>query len=382
MITILTRPTVLIRLLPLALLLLVLAGCNEPEPPSLISIEPEKGSEGQLVVMQGNNLEDIRELLFNDELVPFNTAYNSDVALLFRIPQDISLGQKTVTVRTDGGSFTTEFLVTREAPRVFRFFPRSADPGETITVIGENFYDPPLDVFFRTDGIADNGEQDSIPGEIVFAALDSLIVRVPEGARTGMLAVTANGGTAYTNVNFETITRTLVTDFDGNGVRSDNSALTFDGFTDQQNGATYIRQSLPAPIDGQYLHISGQDELGTRWLGGPKTPSGLDSFGIETNVNNTFLEMDVNNNGRNDTWLTLVLQEQGENAGVDYTVRRQITTPGWQRLSIPLVRFRNSSGFVIMPGRVNQIKWHIEDRDETGNRIEMNIDNVEFVERF
>lgn len=376
--------TLLYRLLPLAVLALSVVACEtKPDPPALVSLTPEKGSEGQLIIMRGENLAEIREMTFNDEVIPFNTAYNSDVALLFRVPTGLSLGEKLVRVRTDGGSFETNFLVTQEPPGISRFSPRSADAGEQITIIGRNFYEPPLTVWFRTDGTGDNGRQDSIAGEIVFAALDSLIVTVPENARTGKIFVEANGGLAESNLTFQTLVRTLVTDFDGNGVRPDNDAITFDGFTDQQNGENYIRRSLPGPIDENFLHLTGTDDLGTIWLGGAKTPggNGVESFGITTDVRNTFLELDVNNNGRTNSWLTLVLQEKGDNSGLDYTVRRRISEPGWQRISIPLIRFRNSSNIIIDPALVNQIKWHIEDRDDTNQLIEMNIDNVEFVER-
>jgi len=86
---------------PLPLLLLIvflLSGCEEVDPPELISIEPEMASPETLVVMKGNNLAEIRELLFNGETVPFNTAYNSDVALLFRVPANTTLGEKVLTV--------------------------------------------------------------------------------------------------------------------------------------------------------------------------------------------------------------------------------------------------------------------------------------------
>jgi len=128
--------------------------------------------------------------------------------------------------------------------------------------------------------------------------------------------------------------------------------------------------------------VSGTDDLGTIWLGGPKTPGGnsVETFQITTDLNATFLEMDVNSNGRDGTWLLLVLREQ-DGSSSDFTARVQLNDPGWNKISLPLVRFKDAGGLTIDPQKVNQIKFHIEDRDETGQRIEANIDNVEFAER-
>ncbi|SEQ66087.1 glycan-binding surface protein [Neolewinella agarilytica] len=370
---------------PLCFLLLIgilgLSSCDDkPDPPQFISIEPERGESKTLVVMKGENLANIKELLFNDELIPFNTAYNSDVALLFRVPTDISLGEKVVTVRTDGGSFTTNFLVTEKAPIVIRLSPRIANEGDLITLIGENFF-APLDVTFKTGEFVDGAFNDSISAEIVYESLDSLIVRVPEGAKTGFIRVDANGGSAQTNVTFQIFERKLISDFDGNGIVA-NDEFSFRGFTDQGNGAPYIRSSLPAPLEGNFLQLSGTDALGTVWLGGAESPGGdmVDSFGITTDVSSTFLEMDVNSNGRTNTWLLLVLREQNGSTS-DFTARIQLNDEGWTHVSIPLVRFKDAAGFVVDPQKVNQIKFHLEDRDDTDQRIEANIDNVEFAER-
>lgn len=363
------------------LTVLMFSGCDRVEEPEFVSLEPMMGPGKTLVVMKGNNLADIRELLFNDEAIPFNTAYNSDVALLFRIPENISLGQKVVTVRTDGGSFTTDFLVTEEAPIVRTFFPRSANEGDLVTIVGENFFDP-IEVTFKTGEFVDGRFTDSLEAEIVFQAVDSMIVRVPEGTKTGFIRVVANGGTQETNVTFQIFEQLLVTDFDGGGLVA-NDELSLIGFTDQQlNGAPLIRSSLPAPIDGSFMQISGTDDLNTVWLGGPETPGGaaVDSFGIETDVRDTFLEFDVNSNGRTQTFLTLVLNQQ-DGSFADFFTTIQLNETGWSRVSIPLVRFKDSNGIVVKPSKVNRIKFHIEDRNDTDQRIEANIDNVAFVER-
>jgi len=363
-------------LLPVAFVVLLLSACDDtPDAPAFISIDPVFGPEKTLVVLKGENLADIRELTFNDEPIIFNTAYNSDVALLFRVPVGTPLGAKRLGVHTDGGSFEVEFRVTQDPPVIAEFTPRTADIGDTIALLGENFY-PPLEVFFPT-------ETDSALAQITYESIDSVRVIVPPNTVEGMIHMYANGGDTLSPVNFFLLKRELVTDFDGNGLRPDNSTLFFRGFTDQQNDpASAIRRSLPAPVSENFLQLSGTDNLGTIWLGGAETDNsqGVEIFGITTDPDKTFLEMDVNNNGREDSYLLLVLREQGGSFS-DFTASVKIDDPGWNKISIPLVRFRDVNNLVIDPTKVFQIKFHLEDRDETGGRIEVNIDNVEFVER-
>lgn len=368
-------------LLMMGLTVSFFSGCDEVDPPELISLDPEMGPRETLVVMKGNNLAEIREMTFNGEPIPFNTAYNSDVALLFRIPKDIPLGEKLVRVMTDGGSFETTYTVTEDPPIVPRFFPRTANPGDLVTLIGENFFEPPLEVTFKTGEFVNNRWTDSLQAEIVFAAEDSLIVVVPEGAKTGFIRVVANGGTAQTGRTFQLFQRLLLTDFDGNG-EIPNDAWTLTGFTDQANGAPLFRSTLPAGIDGQFMQIKGTDALGTVWIGGPETPGGatVDSFGITTPPANTFLEFDVNSNGRTNTYLEVILGEFGNNKSYGHRLIR-LSDTGWTRFKLPFSNFfDNIDNSVVDPGLMNQIKFHLHDRDDTNQRIEANIDNIEVVE--
>lgn len=370
-------------LLLFGLILCFSSGCDEVDPPELLSLEPEMGPRETLVVMKGNNLAEIRELLFNGEPIAFNTAYNSDVALLFRIPKDISLGEKLVTVRTDGGSFETTFTVSEDPPVVPRFFPRSANEGDLVTLIGENFFEPPLEVTFKTGEFIDDMWTDSLQAEIVFAAEDSLIVRVPEGAKTGFIRVVANGGTAQTGRTFQIFEPIAITDFDGEDDLIANDEWNLFGNNDQRSGAPFIRSTLPAPVDGNFMQLSGTAASATAFLGGARSPGGsaIDSFGITTiDPGNVFLELDVNSNGRTQTTLVLTLAQQNGSI-FDFTTRIVLDDAGWNRVSIPLVRFTSSAGNVVKPQKVNQIKFLIEDPDNTGQRVEANIDNVAFVER-
>ena len=373
--------------LALFLPILFLAQSCKEEPPEFISVEPEFGSEKQLIVLKGNNIGEIRELLFNGEPIAFNTAYNSDVALLFRIPVGTPLGQTTVTVRTDDGSFTFDFLVSEKPPTIAKFTPRSGDPGDVITITGRNYFEPPLEIYFRTDVMLDEELElrDSVKGEVIYvsATKDTMQVVVPEGAATGTMTVVANGGPVRSLVNFFTFSRQLVTDFDGNGLRSDNDALVIGGRSlDQLDpNKPYIRNSLPNPIDGNFLQLSGMVPSPRTTIGSIQTPMNLDSFEIEASIGNASLEFDLNSGGRAGGYIGVALQEQGSNGG-DYTfIVKMNDAAGWNKVTIPMVRFKNFQNIVVTPGEVNAVKFILLDQDRTSRRLEANIDNVKLVEQ-
>ena len=379
-----TQLVVLALLLPCALFL---AGCEE-DPPELISVDPEFGSELQLITVRGANLADITELLFNGQPINFNTAYNSDNALLFRIPEGTPLGMYTVTVRTAGGSFDFPFLVSEPPPTINSFFPRSGDPGDIVTIAGENFFDPPLEVYFRNATVLEPGPtpvtdlKDSIPAEVVFVneTKDTMQVRVPEGASTGTLTIVANGGQTTSLLRFFTFERQLVTDFDGNGLRPDFESWTKAGNNLDQigGGRPFLRDDNPAPIDGNFLQLSGRNTGGGNFIGFVRSPTNLDSFDIEVQqADQAFLEFDVNSGGRANSYLTIILREQGSG---DFTSTIELDDEeGWQTIRQPMVRFRNSGNFVVTPGAINAVGFALLDEERTGRFVQANIDNVRLV---
>ena len=382
----------LVAMLPI---LLLFQACPMDEEPMFLSIDPEFGSEGQLIVLRGENIGDIRELLFNGEPIPFNTAYNSDVALLFRIPKGTPLGPTTVTVRTDGGSFEFPFLVSELPPIVKTFSPRNGSPGDVITVIGENFFEPPLTVWFRTGPVPEDATvpQDSVAGEVIFVneTRDTLQVVVPEGAGTGPLVVEANGGTAQSNVRYFAFRRLLITDFDGNGARGDNSSLRIQGAFEQDGIDEHIQNSRPDPISGNFLKMSGRPSNSSGIIGLVETPASIrDTFDISAPLNRSFVELDINSSGIGGGVLRLSFRELtgAENPdGRPGAFTNDIplpTTPGWKTVRLPLVQFTAAGRGPVNPGFINRVQFVlIGDTGANGterNRIQLAIDNVNFVE--
>ena len=354
------------------LLALLLAACGkEVGPPVIDSIEPLFGPAETLVTIEGVNLENIREVKFSEQVVNFNNAYNAENALLLRIPTNIPLAEHVVSLTTDGGTVTTNFRVTLDPPEIFSFSPASAAVGEKVTIKGKNFYEPLTAWFF-----------DSVQAEIIMASPDSMVIMVPEGVEKGRISMMANGGFTRSPINFFTVNPILVNDFDGNGIRSETDKWIFRGSIDQ-NKNTAVQNRIPEPIAGNYLKISGTDDLNISWIGGAENHTWdveqFQTFGIMTDANNTLIEMDVHNNGRKNTNMILVLLEK-DGSPNDFALTVKVDWTGWQRFSVPLNRFQDLNDFVVDPAKVKTIKIQLIDADDSNEKLEVNVDNIRFVE--
>ncbi|MEM7656134.1 MAG: IPT/TIG domain-containing protein [Bacteroidota bacterium] len=362
--------------LPLTLMLgiaILIQACRpDAVPPSIASIDPVFGPAETLVIVEGADLGELQSITFSDLPINFNAAYNADHALLFRIPSDVPLGDHEVVLTSEKGSVSTTFRVTQPAPEIFEIFPGSASPGETVTIRGENFFEP-LEVYFF----------DSIAADISRVSPDSLQVVVPEGIELGFVRVFANGGMTQSPERFFTINRVLVNDFDGNGMRAETQKWIFQGNVDQ-NGFTAVQNSNPDPIEGNFLKLSGTDDLGIQWIGGAQNHFGFpgddfETFGLTTSPNNILLELDVNNNGRDNTHLILILNEK-DGSPNDFTFDLHLDGEGWEHLSIPLNRFRDLNEVIVDPSKIRVCKIHLIDQEDSNGTLEVNVDNLEFIE--
>jgi hypothetical protein len=351
--------------------LLFISACTKQEAPVISSISPEFGFEETLITVEGMNFENILSINF-DEGIPanFNPSYASENAVLFRVPENAVLGDNTIEITTEGGVVTFPFRVTLKPPTISDFYPESASPGETVTIIGENFFEP-LEVLFF----------DSISANIIFSSEDSIVAEVPENVMKGQIKVKANGGPVSTPRVFFTTTEILVNDFDGNGLRSETNRWIFYGAIDQ-NAGNAIQNSDPAPIDNNFLKISGRDP-GTVWIGGTENHSfdiaSFEVFPITTDLNNTFLEIDVNNNGKDFTHLILVMVERNGSIN-DFSTTVLLDEEGWHKFSLPLNRFTDLDGFTIDPQKIRAVKFHLINNEGSNQKLEANIDNVKFVQ--
>jgi len=352
--------------------MIVLAmGCSEVEPPTLETFKPVFGPESTLITVEGMNFETVNYINFDEDVAAdFNPSFGTDKALLFRVPTNAVLGENLIRIGTEGGEVTFPFRVTLLPPEVFDFSPKSANEGSIVSITGKNFF-APLEVLFF----------DSIPGSILYASEDSLAVEVPAGVEKGQLKVKANGGSSFTNEVFFSTTDILVNDFDGNGFRSNTNMWLYYGNIDQ-NSTNSVQSSNPEPINDNFLKISGKDP-GTIWIGGTENHSWdtnvFDVFPIQSDIDNTFLNIDLNSNGQDKTYVIVVLVER-DGSPNDFTQTIHVDWDGWRNQSIPLNRFKDIDGFTVDPQKIRAVKLHLFNEASTTQSLEINVDNLKFVQ--
>jgi len=311
----------------LFLALILLSACQKGEPPMIISFEPEFGSAETLITLKGANFDDMLALNFNNDVAAdFNPSFGTDSALLFRVPLNAPLGENMVAIKTLDGETSFPFRVTLKPPKVAEFYPKSAASGGVVTILGENFFEPLEILFF-----------DSIPGKVLFASEDSISVEVPENVEKGRIKVKANGGFSFTAEVFFTTKDILV---------------------------------------------SGTDP-GSVWIGGAENHSNdlnvFENFGIQSDINNTFIDLDIHNNGAKDTHLIIVLGERGGSPN-DFTETLHLDKDGWQNFRIPLNRFMDINGANIDPSKIRVVKLHLYNELGVTQKLEVNVDNLKFIQ--
>ena len=370
----------------LTLLSLALLGVAcDGEGPVVTSVQPSFAPSDSLVIVQGENLEGILEMRFDGRIVNFNTAFNADQALLFRVPRNLPPAEYDVTIETEDGTASFPFRVSEAAPQILGIVEEQAAIGEVIKIFGMNFFDDPLEVYFSAGVDAEERPLDSVPGEIVAATLDTVCVVVPPEARTGNVFVIANGGLARSGSSLEIVNALLITDFDGGGVRADTNDY-FSRGGDIEQDRRIIRTFVdlhedPMPIDGRYLKISGT-RRNDAILGGLSIPRRGEAFGISSRANRTLLTFVSNNNGFEDTRVAIILTDTAGRAFALNTETLRLDDPaGWVRQAIPLSSFLDAGMAPVVPGALRSIGFFLVD-PSTGDpvRMEANIDNVAVAE--
>jgi hypothetical protein len=346
-------------------------GCNQEDAPVVDVFEPAFGPAETLITVQGDNFVDLMAIQFDEGVdADFNPSFGKEDALLFRVPEGAVVGDNMITITSEHGETSFPFRVTLDAPSVFDFNPKSANEGGLVSITGKNFFEP-LEVLFF----------DSIPGEIVYRQEDSLVVEVPAGVERGRIVVRANGGRSITPELFFSTEELLVNDFDGNGVRSETDKWLFYGGI-EQNATNAVTATAPEAIDGNFLKLSGFDTGGI-WVGGTESHSfdiqEFDVFDISTDVNGTFVELDVNNGGQGDTHLIIVLAERNGSFN-DFSETVAIDWDGWESVRIPLNRFSDITGATPDPQKIRTVKLHLYNELNSSQKMEANVDNLKFIQ--
>ena len=143
--------------------------------------------QGQLIAIVGGNLQDARQIWFNDQQATLTPTYITSTSILVSVPTQVpsSVNNKLKIIFADGDSLLYNFAVTINKPVLTSMNCEYVLTGDTATINGNYFY-APISVTFAggVTGISPT----------VDATNKILKVIVPTGALPGQITVTTNFG--------------------------------------------------------------------------------------------------------------------------------------------------------------------------------------------
>jgi len=155
-------------------------------------------TQGQLIAIMGGNLQNTREVWFNDQKAIMNQGWITNKSVMVNVPTAVpdEVSNQLRLVFADGSSLSHDFRVAISKPVVNNMFCEYVLEGDNAIINGSYFY-PPISVTFP-GGITVSSEGGAVS---VNEENTILTVKVPQGAtEPGQLTVTSNFG--FTESNF------------------------------------------------------------------------------------------------------------------------------------------------------------------------------------
>ena len=138
---------------------------------------------GTMIVVVGENLDGVMKVFINDQEVSFNSNYNTSTSLILTVPAELELTganpelKGELRIETSHGTAVFAMHVLSPAPFITRIATQyPVNPGDEVTLIGENFYEIKRIVF--TDSFLED-ETESEEGSEEDSG--ETIVEEPEG---------------------------------------------------------------------------------------------------------------------------------------------------------------------------------------------------------
>ena len=217
---------------PFVLLTILLAcnlftACNDDEGGGVPVIhhirlvDPEKADStftdvnpGTMIVVIGENLNDVRKVFINEQEVSFNSNYGTSTSLILTIPGELQLTganpelKGELRIETSHGIATYSMHVLSPAPyitRVATTFP--VETGTPLRIVGGNFYEIQR-VYFTTavDDITNAPVSVEVTDYTVNKNFDEISFNAPAGLiDEGSLVVECYTAVSYTHLTLPTI---------------------------------------------------------------------------------------------------------------------------------------------------------------------------------
>ncbi|GAA4449911.1 hypothetical protein GCM10023189_09720 [Nibrella saemangeumensis] len=208
-------------------------GVSDPLPfiilqpkPVLASVVPVNGLPGSRVTLTGDFLDKVKSIRFGEVPVSEITP-TSPQEVVVTVPATIPRGPVTVTVDTEGGSSTGEFIVTG-TPEVTSFTPKRAKTGTELVIQGRNL----LDGVVRINGQLTDKDQTQVRDTEIRTV-------IPTTATTGKISITVFERVQATSADTLFIVAAPVINANGlsitEGIAGDKLTLTGQNLRDVTN---------------------------------------------------------------------------------------------------------------------------------------------------
>lgn len=311
------------------------------------------------VRVEGEGLKGLKKITLDDKIdVSFNPNHNSDKAFIFTIPFDDKLGSRfgvqPITFVTATGSVTKNIEILQPVPTITNTIPAVATPGFPLEIEGTWFY--------NISSITLGGKALSY----TIKSSSSIIIGLPADAVSGSeLIITTPGGTAKRTINFATLV--LVSDFDGNGSRTEWNAYGDIG--------SFNANTTGGPT-GNYATLAWTGSTANGYNG--SSAGGGTSFlsTSNTDATKTFIDIDVSANVVGAQFAIQLNTIDNKNYGYNF----KVTDVNWTTKTIKLADFKDDYGFgqpatTLNASQVNEIKVGIV-QSETPNPSIIKYDNI------
>ena len=219
--------------------------------------------QGNLIAIVGENLENAREVWFNDQKASLTPTYITNTSILVSVPNPIpkEITNKLKIIFSNNDSLKYDFKVQVSEPTVSGMNSEYVLTGDVASIRGDYFYEP-LTVTF----------EGGVTGELVSVEDKLIKVRIPAGAMPGQITVTTNFGVTKSDFWFKD---------------NRNIFLSSDPFTGWWNKdyvvlAGDVKAGDPPAINGNYIRVK-KPIAGWAWTevaGGPADAMGAISKNI------------------------------------------------------------------------------------------------------
>lgn len=182
---------------------LELTGVRWQDPDS--SGAPEELSPGDLIALEGQNMDAVASVYFNGIEASFNPALASETHLVVSVPSDLPFGEldpdsedfNTIRVENNSSSAQLDFPVLPPEPDLQEMSNEYADPGEEVTVRGNYLY--LVESVTLPDGTTISGDQVEATTDGTEAVFTIPASATPE---EGAIEYTTSSGTGVSPPSF------------------------------------------------------------------------------------------------------------------------------------------------------------------------------------